>query len=344
MGFNAVLYNDFRTVWTPDGGMEPADTDYLDLAKKYDLLVVPWMESYVETDTKYSGNLISLHFSLIRDKKYAHMTFDERTRIWEDAFHYQLPRFLAASERIKNHPNLLGYFIFDEPVPKKYYDQITSGHEFYRKLQETDGYHPVMINYCGLGACLGEEYVDWCDILAVDPYWIPPAQPNRVSKETSYAWQRAQSRRNPIWVVPCAENWSWIYKRVVGPQENLCQTYLALIHGAKGLWYFGYKFRWQCTVDGLKTINKQLKVLAPIVMSPAVEQVFNAGKGIFTDIQATLFRNPEGGLVLLAANRCPYPVDATFTLSNLHDGEDVRQLFDADWLASVEKGSFRDQF
>lgn len=342
MGFNAVLYSDWYGSWIPGSGMDPTNTDYLDLAKKYDLFVMPWMESYGQPVTNYSGSLISLHFALIRDKKYAHMTREEKTRFWEDAFHHQLPRFLAAAERVKNHPNFLGYFIFDEPLPKKHYDQITSGREFYRKLHETDGYHPVMINFCHIPE--GDEYVDWCDILAVDPYWGPPRGPDRVSSFTAKAWRRAKVKRNPIWIIPCPEVWSGVYKRAIAPRENLCQTYLALIHGAKGLWYFTYNFKWQFTADGFKRINKQLKVLAPIVLSPTVEQIGNEGKGNkFQDIQTALFRNPKGGFVMLAANRCPYPVDATFKLSNLGDKEKVRRLF-AKWRVNAEGSSFSDQF
>lgn len=349
MGFNAILYSVGYSKWRQGSGLNPSNTAYLDLAKKHGLLVMPWMESYggrapkgsSHVDPSGGRSLVSLHFGLIRKKKYAHMTFGERTKFWEDAVAEQMPRFLEAAEHIKDHPNFLGYFIFDEPVQKTKYDQITSGHEFYCKLHETDGYHPVMINYCHIPK--GEEYVDWCGILAIDPYWVPPGRPNRVSSFTAYAQRRAAAKRNPIWVIPCPELWSFITKRAVAPQENLCQSYLALIHGAKGLWYFSAPFRYQFTVDGFKKVNEQLKTLGPIVLSPAVEQVINEGKGNFADIQAALFRNPEGGFVLLAANRCEYPVDAVFTLANLGDREKVRQLFATDWSATAEKSSFSDR-
>ncbi len=146
-----------------------------------------------------------------------------------------------------------------------------------------------------------------------------------------------------MWSVPCPEQWSFIYKRPIAPRENLCQTYLALIHGAKGLWYFTYPFKYQFTADGFKTINRQLDALEPIVAVPAAHTV-NDGAGNFNDIQAALFRHPEGGHVLLAANRCEYPVDAVFTLSNLGEQASIRQLFHENWSAVAQDASFQDQF
>ncbi len=349
MGFNAILYMSTYTKWG-GSGLDPTNTAYLYLAQKHDLLVMPWMESYggkppadaAYLDSSGGQNLVGLHFALIRDKQFANMSFSERTTFWEDAVARQMPRFLTAAATVKNHPNLLGYFIFDEPVPREKYDQISAGQKFYSKLHEVDGYHPVMVNYCHLPE--GDEYVDWCDVLVVDPYWVPPGRPDRVSKFTAQAWRRAAPRRNPVWSVPCGELWSFIYKRGISPAENLCQTYLALIHGAKGLWFFSYPFKYQFTVDGFKNVNRHLEILGPMVVSPAVKQVVNAGKDNFNDIQAALFRNPAGGYVLIAANRCEYPVDAVFTLSNLGNQEQIRQLFDKTWSAVARDGSFQDKF
>jgi len=340
-GFNAIMFA---------ARLDPTNTAYLDLAAKHDLLVIPWMESYGERRTNYNGNLISLKIMLIGNKN---LTRAEKSQVYADEFHYQLPRFLEATRRIKDHPNFLAYFIFDEPMEKNLFDMVTPGRECYQKLIEADGYHPVMVNYSSY-IPEGDEYVDWCDVLCTDPYWVPPAAavlrttPNWVSKCTVNTLRRAEVTRNPIWIVPMAELWSGCYKRVIAPQEQFCQTYLALIHGAKGLIYFTFPMRYQFVVDALKAVNDQLKTLAPIVLSPSVKQIIAYSPGEFDpsaekypDVQAALFRHPEGGFVLLAANSRPYPVETTFKLSNLGK-EKVQQVF-AKWRANAKDSSFKDR-
>jgi len=341
----------FNNIWMITiAGIEPTNTVYLDLAKKYDLLVVPWMENYCEPRTNYPGDLGRLHCEL-GSGIFAHLTTAEKSRFFADEFHYQLPRFLEATRRIKDHPSLLGYFFFDEPFEKKNFDQVTPGREFYRKLIETDGYHPVMVNYSSY-IPEGDEYVDWCDMLCTDPYWFPPVSPdprntpNWVTKVTVDTWQRADVKRNPIWSILVSEIWTGIHKRPLLPREQRCQTYLALIHGTKAILYFTDPIRHQQTYDVLKELAGQVKALTPALNGPQVRPVitYSTGpmdpvNGRFPEVQYGLFKPAVGDYVLLAANSQYYPVDVGCDLSLLKGGGTIKPIFGGK-SPTVQNGQF----
>ncbi|HRU07371.1 MAG TPA: sugar-binding protein, partial [Candidatus Brocadiia bacterium] len=113
----------------------------------------------------------------------------ERNAIYAECYRKNLPRFLQAVNNVKSAQNLAAYFILDEPMPQRLLDECAIGQDFYARIHAADGYHPVMVNYSSYIPD-GDQYTDWCDILATDPYWIPPAAegtrttPNHVSKIT----------------------------------------------------------------------------------------------------------------------------------------------------------------
>ena len=109
------------------------------------------------------------------------------------------------------------------------------------------------------------------------------------------------------------------------------------------------KQRNQFAVDALKAVNEQVKILEPIVLSQAVKQTvkytpgeFDPATDKYPDVQAALFRNPEGGFILLAANSTYYPIDTTFGVSFLGSKGKAGRLFSGARL-DIKDGKFSER-
>ena len=255
-----------------------------------------------------------------------------------------------AIAKLRDHPLHMGYFNIDEPADTAWVRRAARG--YYEAVNEIDGYHPTFFN-CG-------NLHDYCDIVGADPYWVPAGAnlrrgtPNAVVHYYyGYPYRNydklGKSLHRPVWMVPMAEWWSGVHKRPLLPQEQMCQTYLLLIHGVKGLFYFRHPFMHQATLDVLSRLARQMKTLAPIVCTPEVPVTvtytpgkFDPEHGQFPDVQVALKANPAGGYVLLAANSKYYPVDTQFRVSLLGHSGTVMRLFAKDSYA-VRDGVFADR-
>lgn len=246
-------------------------------------------------------------------------------------------------------PALIGYDLFDEPIKLSW----VFGRPLYRLVRERDGNHPAFVIYSS-SIPAGDEYVDWTDCLGADIYWTPGNEGLRgsVNKVAKYTWllnQRAAERGQAVSVIPMAEYWSGIRKRAILRKEQFCQTYLAVIHGAKAIIYFRWPFIEQVTEDTHKDLAREMQVIGPIAVTPEIPQTitytpggFDPGNDQFPDVQVALRRNPEGGYVLLAANTRYYPVDTTFGLDFLGKDGEVKRLF-SPAKHKIGAGAFRDR-
>ncbi len=142
-------------------------------------------------------------------------------------------------------------------------------------------------------------------------------------------------RASRSWIVPVNGIMERDAPEVLLPEEQLCQSYLAVIHSAKALtplriaWLLHYPWG-PCSGLGdrfRKSVNcrypgyPQTVDYAPGRYDPDCGSCGYAGKrcGGLT---------PAGGLVLLAANTRPYPVKTTATITGL--AGDVTRLFGAE--------------
>ncbi len=273
-----------------------------------------------------------------------------KTQIFSDYCNANRERMLDAVRACMDMDNVIGFNHFDEPI-LSVFDQDVAGRALYDAVHETDGYHPIFLLYSS-HIPKGDRALDWCDALGTDPYWIPARvtdrnTPNFVSKIVAINKRRSDARQKMTWIVPMAEFWSGVHKRAILPREQFCQTYLALIHGAKCLLYFRYPILHQTSWDTLTAVAQQLKVLGPIAVTPDVDQQvsyqpgeFDPDKDKYPDVQACLRRRPEGGYVLLAANSRHYPVEVRFHIPGAADGV-VTRLFAGNRYA-LRTGAFDD--
>ncbi len=296
-------------------------------------------------------------------------THPDRTAVFGEYFEKNLPYARKVIESVKDYPNLLAYNTFDEPCDNRFFHITKYLDELRGFTEETDGYHPVMLLYSSY-IPPGDEYITGGDILCTDPYWIPDGDastsgrntPNFVSKIVYWNDQRAQKFRQPVWIVPVGSLWSGMTrsKRVISAAEQHCQNFLAIIHGAKGLFWFAYTslvqsdYAWQSLADSMALVKK----IGPMAVQPEVRQTvrhqraqapgaeyaeaaFVPERDEFPDVQGRIFRDPEdGGLVLIAANSRYYPVTATFTLAGLSGP--ARRVF-SDAVLPVKAGTFSEE-
>ncbi len=351
---------------------------YIDIAKKYGLYVIFRPEAYSTgtslecLDKYFSGaeleqarkDIKGIYFckfkNLTAKSMYTKLSRNAKNKIFEAYYLKMENRMFSAVRRVVNDKNLIGYNLFDEPHVASLgrFDQNLMGMRFYRKIYQIDGYHPCMLNYSSLIPEV-EQAINWTDILMTDPYWKPAGTGavrshrrcniNWVSYITWNTKRRADERQKVAWIVLMSDYWSGTDKRINTKQEQICQTYLALIHGAKGILYFRTPLNreiWQTLVQ----LAGEMKIIGRIVTTPELSQkaVYMPGemdekKFIFPDVQVKLFNHPDGGYVLLAANSKSYPVEVKYRLSCLKNIKKVKHLFKNKFY-KVSGNSFSDVF
>ena len=333
-GYNALL-------WACPVNTSPDEMkNRLETAQRYGLMVIEWVAGIVPITPNNSG-LRKFYGLKVYDKK--GFTKEEEIQIALEDFEQFLPGLRKRWEISSRAPNLIAYYGADEPNLLNPDARLAVTERFYRELKLMDAYRPALVVYSG-SIPPGARWTDWSEILAFDPYiycgWraFDHGTPNFVSKQTIELKRRADSVQQAVWIIPIASQVDPARSpRSITPAEQNCQTYLALIHGAKGLLYFANTaLSTQIGWDTLSLLAQQMKVLGPAVASPGVPQELtytptplDADKGVFPEVQSALFRHPDGRYILLAANGASYPVTATFTIPGLQEQKEnaVKDLF-----------------
>ncbi len=319
--------------------------DNLDMAQRHGLALL----SYI--DQLFESNELNYRGGLTRD---AALPRPERERLYGDFIRTNLPHALAKAAVIREHPAAMGYYLYDEPCFTATLDMNPAGRRTYAALNAADGYHPCLLLY-NEKFQEGDENTAWCDVMAADIYVAPGhkrkgiySSPNRVAKWTDVLRRRSLRLRKANAVVLNGEIAGAVHKRVALPREHACQTYLALIHGARGLFYFCYPFKHQWSFDSLVQMAREVRELMPGLTAPDVPQTVSYAlpedhpPADFPPVQARLLAAPEGGYVLLAANSVDMPVEAVFHVSVLGATGRVVRLF-ASNVYAVAGGSFADR-
>lgn len=370
MDFAAVAGAGFNTIWQWITQQDPDMVHkYFRVAAKHGLMVVAHPDSYargVELETlseyvsgerlerlrQYAGrrSTHTLKFALGAD---ASIPLSGKTRIHTEFYEKNRDRIRQAIKNASGYRNLLGYEFYEEG---NWTFQYEAGMRIYSDIYELDGYHPTHV-LCGYPQGDVDYVTEWDDLIGYDPYWVPTSptawngSANYVSKVVDGSERRGERYRRPTYTMLLSEIRSGMDKRPLMPDEQFCQTYLALIHGAKGLYWFVYPIRHRANWTAFKQIGKQLKQLGPIAVTPPVPQdvaykTLKAGPRApwdkYPDVQVALHRNPAGGYVLLACNSRPYGVETAYRLSCLNDGDKVGRLFsDRDHV--VTEGGFTER-
>jgi hypothetical protein len=277
------------------------------------------------------------------------VSLPEREAIYGEFFHKNLDRMISGVEAVKHAPNLAAHFIMDEPLPKEAFNQVKFGQEYFARVRQRDGYHPVIVNYSS-HIPEGTDYTNWCDILVTDPYWHPPvgddvrSTPNYVAKVAWMTRQRAETARQPVWQILACPRWSRLYKRPLTAAEIRCQTYLALIYRATGIFTFAYGNMREPDWQTCQQLGHEISLLTPFIAGPEtstgiyynravldvetdvprfVESPFDPKAERYPDVHAGIFQNEQGQVILLAANARHHPVRCRFASEQMTAAREV---------------------
>lgn len=347
-GFNTFV------VWakTSPQGM----AGYQRLAAKHGLYLVSCPDECAEavtweTTARYSGDLlqqvrrITATDSLTQLKNLISLPISvpERNALYGEFYRKNIARMIAGVDAVKQAPNLAAHFIMDEPMAIEALDQVKFGQDYYARVRRADGHHPVLVNYSS-HIPEGDDYTNWCDILAADPYWHPPAAddtrstPDHVAKIAWLTDRRAEPGRQAVWQILACPRWSRCFKRPLTRDEIRCQTYLALIYRATGIIAFAYGNLRESDWETCARLGAEIRTLEPFIAGPSVESRIRYERAVidapganpafrespfdpkterYPDVHATVLTNARGQRLLLAANSRYHPVRCRFVVDQL---------------------------
>ncbi len=249
----------------------------------------------------------------------------------------------------RDHPALLGWYLVDEPegIGKAAVDKTR---ELYQIVRETDPDHPCSLVIMSPGAAA--KYRTCTDIMWIDPYPIPHSPVTYVTNTVSGA-VKAIEKDKPVWTIPQAFDWNvWRTGKVDGVhrptnEEERCMTYLALVHGAKGIIYWAHtasKYYIRDYPDHwayMKRLAGEMHDLTPVLLTPD-SQVMPTIEPKDTPIDI-MVKKLSGETYVFAVNHDTKPCTMKLSLPGMTASAPVEVLFEKRSVAA-EKGVWQDDF
>jgi hypothetical protein len=198
-----------------------------------------------------------------------------------------------ASQKYGSHPSFIGYF-WDEPAQNE-----VRGVEVLSNLtRQFDPYHAIMpCFYNNDGPTIPSALYD---ISIADLYWYgAPLSKTFIRHSTLYRYAQIceNETRKPLWFMPEAAGWD--AKSAITPAEQRVQTYLGLIYGARGIFYWTYDITYPAMRIELKRLGRELRELTPVLLTRSPEQTATGVEA--TEVHA-LAKIYNGDCYLLTAN------------------------------------------
>jgi len=242
----------------------------------------------------------------------------------------------AEVEAFRDHPALLSWYVADEPTA----DRIPNLQKIHDLLKELDPHHPLTVVFYR-GAEHARKFAGVMDIVMGDPYPIPQRPVTMVS-DMADSLNEAFDFKKPLWIVPQAFGGNEAWRREPTAAEQRVMTYLALIHGARGIQYFVRAPRtsfpkspimWaECATLALETAE-----LTPTLLSAELQpQVASSAAAV----HAQAYRD-RGIVTVLAANTQNHPLIVRLALSEIDYTGEADVLFE-DRRVPVRSGAIEE--
>lgn len=270
-------------------------------------------------------------------------------------------RLRTAVAALRGKPALLGWYLIDEPSSDRAGQTPADLARLYALMQELDPYHPTFTVYCQPAEFA--LYADTHDVFMCDPYPVGNRPLNYVAEWTDLG-NAAMAGRKPVHVVPQSfgsEQGPQTWWRMPTAEEERCMGYLALVHGAKGLFYYRFdvqrydraladagKWPWPtigylpdlqpASWAGLANTARELRDLAPVILAAAPAARATAD----TPALHVALRQTGGGLTLIAVNPTEEPLTARVAVPGL-TATRAEVLFEGRQVA-VRAGALEDRF
>ena len=156
----------------------------------------------------------------------------------------------------------------------------------------------------------------------------------------------------PVWaILETTNGGQWVADdmRAPTPVELRAEVWMAIINGATGIGYFPHVWKptyEQCRIpeenqEALRRINAEVTLLAPVILSPALEDVTcESGGELPIDAAA---RHSEEATYVFAVNLLRETRTGRFTVPGLAGGERIEVIGEGRDITS-EAGGFADEF
>lgn len=252
-------------------------------------------------------------------------------------------------EALRDHPALLAYYGIDEPFGE---DARAACQLVYDAAHRLDPHHPVYVLF---SSWVPEEpgWESTMDLVGIDPYMVMgEAEPTAIRNTLAYiavtqtrARRFADAMHSTLWIVPESEYYSGSIRPLL-PEEQMCQSFMALIYGGRGLLYFRNPVYHQASWANFHEVTRRVRALMPALLTRPPAQSIEylpreARRFDFPLVHACLLVEPDGTPVILAANTEPRPAQVRFALEGLADGLSVRRMF-ADVSLTTDGGGFEE--
>ena len=306
-------------------------------------------------DTEWLGNIMALarKYNLkVIDRYCNHRMVLGKNKAYYDK--EMKPVFMKDAVTVSKYDNLIGYWNIDEPNLGQWRENLKIAEWYYKDIKRLDPYHPVFALYARNIPPV-KAATEWFDIFGYDVYTYPGWKRfssdivNFMAYETLQLDEKLKKLHKPIYIMPMPTALD-LRRSPLGltKQEQLAQSYTALIYGAKGLLYFANLYAWgKETSAALKRLGEDIKILQPALLSlvPANKIIYkgktvNPSKRKFPLVHAGLFRYPDGKYVLLAVNSAEGPVKTSFTINGLVKAS---RMFEKKTKFSIQKQTFNDE-
>ena len=261
----------------------------------------------------------------------------------------------AFLQEIKASQAMLAWYLADEPE-----GSAIPPSSIWRWRQFLRSYTPFPGALVLVRAKQAWDYTPAADILMVDPYPIPKMPITWLSDSLEEAKKWARGR--PVWAVIQAFDWSASpleddsrsWGRDPTYEEERCLSYLAVVHGAQGLFYYTFEGGSYRIKDHprhwaeVQQVVSELRSIYPLLLAPFDStcklktdhpQIHWAVKRVGKEETNGLI---EAGYYLIAVNTAKRPLKVTFTIP-LSVQEEIRALFEKKTIA-VKRGRLIDTF
>jgi hypothetical protein len=235
-----------------------------------------------------------------------------------------------------------------------------------REMKSRDPTRPVMINFGqgvanefwrGRGFCNGDEgYYDiamqGADIVSYDIYPVGSSTP-QVKGKLEYVARGISNLRKRA--SPAQSTWMALETTALDPtrrptaKEVRAEVWMALIHGATGIFYFVHEFepnfredaifRYPDIIEEVTRTNKLIGSLAPVLKSPNVSGTVAVSS---QSPIATMVKVHKGTTYIFAVAMQNSPSTARITIGDVHHTR-ARVLNEARNI-TITHGAFEDQF
>ncbi|MDO9464531.1 MAG: hypothetical protein Q7J67_04450 [bacterium] len=219
---------------------------------------------------------------------------------------------------LKSHPSIIGYYEEEHMIHGiSSYEKIKKWHDL---IREIDPHRPIAMADWYYGDKKKGFPYEFLDI-AID-YWYPFPLREGQTEIVLPEWFITEVKKDKaiIWLAPQC-HWGFgeppkgaKRQRWPLPEEYKIQAYLSIIHGAKGLFYFGghiFKEREAGNWEYLKKLVSELRDISPVFLAPTSKSKVEVTG---SDKISTLLKEYQDSYYLITANRDVPIAHVTFNL------------------------------